>query len=109
MNRLLLFELGSLKEFIIGISYTPGLYMNYLRVKNKHIYFHIVSFGSDLDKALYYCTLDEKLPFNWINFNPRTFEIKFVPRPINSANYNISIIECKKMSYINDLVEFMNS
>ena len=109
MADMIFFELTSFKEFLIGISCTPGLYINHLRLFNKHVYFSITTLGSHNEKAFFYCILNKKLPFSWINFNPRTLEYRNVKKPLHGPNLNISIVECKKISFIEDLVKFINS
>ncbi|MHA1310288.1 MAG: hypothetical protein ACTSQO_05090 [Candidatus Helarchaeota archaeon] len=106
---MLFFELHSFKEFIIGLSCTPSLFLNYIKIGNKHVYFKIINLGFDLQNAVYYCILDKKLKYNWINFNPRNFEIKIIPRPTSQPNYNIAIVNCRNTSYIKPLINFLNS
>ena len=110
MNKKLIFiELNSFKELILSISITPGMYLNYLKIGGKYIYFNMVSIGNDFRKVFFYCMLNEKIPYNWINFNPRNLDIKIVKKPINSPNYNISIINCKKINFLDQVADFINS
>ena len=112
-KEIIFFELNSIKEFIIGISITPTLFLNYLEIGGKYVYFHMVTLKWDVDefkKAFYYCILDEPIPYKWISYNPRNFDFKFVSKPISNPNvYNISVVNVKNISFINKIKDFMNS
>jgi hypothetical protein len=110
---IIFFELNSMQDFIIGISLTPSLFLNYFKIDEKYVYFHMVTLKWDVDefkKAFYYCILEEPIPYKWIAYNPRNFNFKYVEKPINNPNvYNISVVDVKNISFINKIRDFMNS
>jgi len=107
-NDFIFFEIDSFNEFIFGINASLGWFLNYINIMDKHVYFRIFQIKGTNKKICYYCILNKKLPYKWINFNPRTFEIKLVNKPLHNANNNIAIINCKNINFINEFMKFIN-
>ncbi|MBD3226923.1 MAG: hypothetical protein GF329_01945 [Candidatus Lokiarchaeota archaeon] len=113
-EELLFFEIKEFKEFVIAISITPGLYLNYMKINGIPILFHILTltWGEDAFRTAIYYYISE-IEFNpkeepYILFNPRNFEIKLSALP-NPNQENISIVQCKKLSIRKQLEDFIAS
>lgn len=108
----LFFEIKKFEDFVIAISVTPGLYLNYIEINGLHILFHILTlpWGNDsFKKAIYYYISEKRfypLEQPFILFNERNFEIKLSKLP-NPNRINISIVNCRRLGIRRQLEEFI--